>query len=423
MQRCSKEVVLRAQNNKLKELVRFAYTTSPYYGRRFNELGLGNRIESGEYEISELPVLEKDDVRSCGEKILSNAFAHGKLRKGHTGGSTGVPVKFFFDSISAQKGSAALRLFFSWCGWKPGERTLFLWGARQDLTMNKSIRKNIRVWLSGEKILPAYEFDEQTMAKWVLEINKYRPCVLYGYASILSALANFVLETGSITPSFKGVYTTAEMLHPAQRAVIEEAFGCKVYNQYGCREIPGVASECRAGNLHILTDMALVETIESKSGGQGKELVITSLSNRAMPFIRYRVGDLGELKGGRCSCGLPFPMLEIGLGRTNDILVTEGGKRIYPSYFIHLFDDFPEIRDYQVRQKEWSHFLLNLKRSQTSDALVKKLGVLESRMRRDFGEGIKLDISLVEEIQKTPAGKHQFIVSDITSAERVQRIN
>ena len=413
LQQKSRGEILEIQNQKLKNLIAFSYMTSPYYRSKIDELDLADKVKTGRFEINELPILTKHDLRSCGNELLSNSINIKKLLKGQTGGSTGLPVTYYYDQHSLQQTEAALRTFFTWSGWKPGERILFLWGARQDLTNRGVVKKNLGEWVSGRKILPAYEFDEAIMSNWLLIIKTYKPVIIYGYTSILSAFAKYIKESEKGIWPLKGIYTTAEMLYPTQRQLIEEVFHCKTYNQYGCREIPGIASECPNGNMHILTDMAYVEALGGKSTGHRNELIATSLSNWAMPLIRYKLGDLGELKEGACPCGLSFPMMEIGFGRTNDILVTLNGKHIYPSYFIHLLDDFSEIQEYQFRQTRPSQFVLYIREEQANDLLIKNLKSLEVKMKKDFGQGLSLDISVVEKIEKTQAGKHRFIISDL----------
>ncbi len=108
---------------------------------------------------------------------------------------------------------------------------------------------------------------------------------------------------------------------------MESAFACKVFNQYGSREIPNIACECRYGNQHVFTDMVYLESIHEDGADK---LIVTALTNRTMPFIRYDIGDSGTLKAGDCPCGSPFPMMAMGVCRSNDLIKTRSGKTDLP---------------------------------------------------------------------------------------------
>ena len=86
--------------------------------------------------------------------------------------------------------------------------------------------------------------------------------LLQGYASVLAEVARVVIDQRMPMPqTLIGVYSTAEVLDDSQRQLMQQAFGCKVFNQYGSREIPNIACECRHGNMHVFTDMVYLESV------------------------------------------------------------------------------------------------------------------------------------------------------------------
>jgi phenylacetate-CoA ligase len=97
----------------------------------------------------------------------------------------------------------------------------------------------------------------------------------------------------------RGVFTTAEKLFPQQREVIEAVFGCRVFDCYGSSEVQNIATECPRGRMHINADYVVVETDGRERAGDGSApLLVTSLRNYAMPFLRYRNEDHGALVDG-----------------------------------------------------------------------------------------------------------------------------
>jgi phenylacetate-CoA ligase len=293
-------------------------------------------------------------------------------------------------------------------GWQPGQKILNFWGARQDIKGEGGFRKRSNDAIAAEKTIAAYEYTEAQLRDWAATIRSFRPVLLQGYASILAELARYVIDSKIRMPySLRGVFSTAEVLYDWQRSLMEQAFGCKVFNQYGSREIPNIACECRHGNQHVFTDMVY---LESENIDHEDRLVITSLTNRAFPFIRYEIGDSGRLKEGDCACGSPFPMMEMGLCRSNDIIKTRSGKSVYPSYFIHLLDGLADIKQYQFIQSEPDKITLNFVASSGLNA--ETMDSLRARIRAEVDENMALDINHVVEIRRTVSGKHRFVISN-----------
>jgi phenylacetate-CoA ligase len=122
------------------------------------------------------------------------------------------------------------------------------------------------------------------------------------------------------------------------RGAIERAFGCRAYDIYGLSEIigPGVAGECEARTgLHVCDDHFLPEIVDPVTGapqpaGQEGELVLTTLTKRAMPMIRYRTGDITALTTEPCACGRTSARIARLKGRADDMLIVKG-VNLYPS--------------------------------------------------------------------------------------------
>jgi phenylacetate-CoA ligase len=294
-------------------------------------------------------------------------------------------------------------------GWQPGQKILNFWGARQDIKDGGGFKKMVNDVIAAERTIAAYEYTEAQLRDWANTIRSYRPVLLQGYASILAELARHVIDNKIGMPNtLLGVFSTAEVLYGWQRALMEQAFGCKVFNQYGSREIPNIACECRHGNQHIFTDMVYLESLKIDNEDR---LVITSLTNRVMPFIRYEIGDSGRLKDGICACGSPFPMMEMGMCRSNDIIKTRSGKSIYPSYFIHLLDGLADIKQYQFIQSEPDKITLNL--VSPSGLSAETMDSIRARVRAEVDENMVLEINRADEIKRTVSGKHRFVISNL----------
>lgn len=390
---------LRAQHAQdFRAIVMFAARHTPYYAETLTPYLDG--------DLTDLPVLEKDAVRTRLDDLLADTADRRHVRRGHTGGSTGKPLAFWYDTAKHEFMRAGMMRSYRLSGWQPGQKILNFWGARQDTAAGGVFGNGLYDWVAAEQTLPAHEFTEARLVAWAHHIQRARPVLLQGYASVLAAIGRAVLANNIAMPdSLLGVYATAEMLTDEARRVMQTAFSCRVFNQYGCREIPNIACECRLGKLHIFTDLVRVE---SQYHAHENRLLITSLTNRLMPMIRYAIGDSGRLSDETCDCGLPFPLLHMDLCRENDHIVTASGKRIHPSYFNRLLYGQTRVREYQWVQHAIDRLSLNLVASAPLEETVTQS--LHARIRDETNAQMALTVHYLDALPRTRSGKHRFVI-------------
>jgi phenylacetate-CoA ligase len=405
-QSLSREQLLIRQQQALSAIIQHAFSNTIYYREKYAQF-----YANGAQELApcHLPLLHKDEVVRHKDEMLQRGIDRRTLSIGHTGGSTGKPVSFYYDRHKHELMRAGMIRSYMWCGWKPGQKILNFWGARQDIQQGNRFISHYHDYIAAEKTIAAYEYTESQLDDWTKTIRSYKPVLLQGYASILAELSRYIVDNNIQMPkTILGIYSTAEVLSDWQRKLMEQAFGCKVYNQYGSREIPNIACECGHGNQHIFTDMVY---LESQTINGEDRLVITSLTNRLMPLIRYDIGDSGRLKEGDCACGSPFPLMEMGLCRSNDLIKTKSGKSVHPSYFNRLLYGQTDIRQYQFIQNELDKITLNI--VSTGNLMIETVKSLKESLHRDIDENIVLEINYVDEIKRSVSGKHRFVISNL----------
>ncbi|MDP1928453.1 MAG: hypothetical protein Q8K62_08080 [Thiobacillus sp.] len=404
--------LLVKQQRDLADIVRFAAAHTPYYAETLTPV-----LHPGALDIHTLPILHKDTVRQRLDDLLADTAERSQIKLGHTGGSTGQPLAFWYDESKHELMRAGMMRSYRLSGWQPGQKILNFWGARQDVVPGGvfgtqfGINVLIGDFVAAEHTLAAYEYTEEKLVEWAHFIQSYQPVLLQGYASVLAEVARVVIANQLPMPtSLIGVYSTAEVLTDSQRQQMQQAFGCRVFNQYGSREIPNIACECRLGHMHVFTDMVWLESVpqHDETGNTENRLLLTSLTNRLMPMIRYDIGDSGRLLDGECACGLPFPLMEMDLCRHNDHIRTPGGKRIHPAYFNRLLAGQTQIRQYQWVQRALDRITLNLVAAdRLSDAA---LASLQAQLHRDVDAQMTLDVNYLDEIPRTLSGKHRFVI-------------
>jgi len=398
-------------------LVKHAVKNVPYYRDLFRSVDLNPAVMDVTDDWNLIPVLNKETLRSRNEELVSTTY-HGKRSMiTYSGGSTGTPVHFLTDLVLCDLMEAFFRFVFAWAGWRPGEMVLHLWGGQNSEPVMTGW-EHLRTLVGRKAMISFYSYDETSFMRWWKALNSLSPTILYTYPSVVSDFAKWLKEKGYRPKGLKGVFCSAEILFPDQRKIIEEIFGCKVFNQYGSRETPCVACECPHGNMHMFPDLNKVEFIDQPEGGNAlKRLIVTPLFNFSQPLLRYDLGDLGLPKPGKCLCGRGYPLMELDVGRHNDHLVSPDNRQIYPSFFHHLFDGKDWIKCFQVRQTKIDKLILTLEIDcgPGNDSQIAELKKeISPRVNTLMGLDMNLKIDIVPNIERTASGKHRFIINEIT---------
>ena len=208
-----------------------------------------------------------------------------------------------------------------------------------------------------------------------LKMLSFEPKYMLLQPSIAEMLLD-VIKSEGLPPinTLKYVEMSGEMLSGYLRKSIEDFFECKVANQYGSYEFNSIAYECPYGNMHIFSQNVYVE-IEDKnnmhdnnvvSKNEEGPLIVTSLTNKRNPFVRYRIGDVGRINRElKCKCGNCNEVLELTVGRNYNYILCEDGSEINAYIFVRaveninlLLDDI--VRQFQVIQKDINKFEVRL---------------------------------------------------------------
>jgi phenylacetate-CoA ligase len=308
-----------------------------------------------------------------------------------------------------------------WFGLEPGAREVVLWGSPIELG-RQSWWREMRDRLLNSRLISAFDLSTEALAQYTDLIFKYRPKKLYGYASALAYLASHLEKMGRAVESDwpKAIFTTAEPLLPHQRAAIRDGFHCQIATEYGSRDAGLIAHECPRGRLHINAERIIVEIAEDKQfGNPGKgEIVITNLLSSAMPLIRYRTGDIGQLDPSPCECGRGLPLLSYVEGRQTDFLVTPSGKVIHALAIIYVLREIPKVKEFQVTQETINEVVIQVV-AESSLSRTERMALV-NRAQMALGKDMKITIEQVEEIPRLPSGKFRYVISKVAE-ERLGR--
>ncbi len=362
-----------------------------------------------------LPILTKNDIRKSSKQLRSSQVENESLFIKRTSGSTGVPLEIAVDRDSMQWKTACTIRSDEWSGWRLGRRVAKVWGNPE--YRKQGLKGKVRNFLVDRaRYLDTIGLDQERMREFALALRAKPTSLLFGHAHSLYLFACYVRKhfAGAIRPD--GIISTAMLLHDWQRAVIEQAFNCRVTNRYGCEEVSLIASECEEHQgLHLNSDSLFAEVLNDRPGdGNEGSLVVTDLTNRAMPLIRYKVGDVVVQTERRCACGRGLPMIEKIEGRDADYVLTPAGKLISG---ISLTENFAlHIQGAaQVQIVQESERQLCLRIVPDEDFGSDSHWQIEELVRETFGNEMEYEVDLVDSIPQEASGKYRFCISHIAN--------
>ena len=411
----------------LERLLRHARTNSPYYREAL-------RGAPGT-PLAELPVLTKPRLmeqwdRICTSDALRLSEVEGRLaemelaatdpgqawrkrwRLAATGGTTGRRAVFAWNRQEWTQVLTSYARVNDWAGVSVGLRrplrTAFVSSlnpTHQSAVVGASLRSSL---------VPALRLDAGTpVADLVGELNRFEPRLLVAYASMVGLLAQAQLA-GQLHIRPEKVVAASEVLTPDARAAAQAAWGDSVVvDSYAATETASIASTCSQGGWHLCEDFVIVEPVTEDYrpvpvGVTADRVLVTVLFSRTLPLIRYELTDSIRLSRERCSCGLPFALLEAVEGRTEDTLSLpgrHGAVRVHPNVF-HTALEALAPNGWQVEQQP-NTLMVRLVAPAADPELVRRR--VQEALADLTIEAIAVEVVAVTALERTRLGKIQLV--------------
>jgi len=423
-EKLSAEQLRDLQQNKLRKLLQTTDRHCPFYQEYFRRAGLDpNDPNLTVDDLKRLPTLNRDDIRNHLEQMSWHNCPRGGAIPYTTGGSSGEPLKFYFDRCRQASDWAARWRARSWWNVKPGDPEILLWGAPIELNAQDRLRQ-WRDALLNQQILSAFDMTEVMMDAYIYKLRKIKPACVYGYASSLALIARFSLENGLPPGSLgskrlKAIFVTGEVLFDHDREVIETAFEAPVVNEYGCRDGGVLAFQCPAGNLHVPSELVVLELLDAQdrpvAPGEQGEVVVTPLEAYATPMIRYRLGDMAKaITGHTCSCGRHGLCLSQVSGRVTDQIVCREGdrlRRMHALSLIYVLREADGLRQFRIIQPSLDKLDVEIV---TNDQFTPDVEyTIIKGLRQRVGREVDINIQHRDHIETSASGKHNCVISHV----------
>jgi phenylacetate-CoA ligase len=403
----------RLQANKAIAHARFAMEHSPYYRDRYRDAGFTLRDLDDPAAFTSLPIIEKSEVREHSDRFASDEANPKTARPAGTGGSTSEPLKLLHDRRFPVR-VLEWRLY-RWWGIHPSDNVATIY--RQYWSEKESRRHELQWWPSRRFQLDTARLDRASVDTFLVEWEKWRPTLLTGYVGGIVELSRMLEDRGITVSPPTAIGVTAAPMSAAQRTEIEAVFGAPVYDHYRCGEFPWIAGECsQHDGMHTFADLRKVEVVGPDdrlvSPGTMGETVITDVTNRVFPLIRYRLGDRTSPMDGICACGVTLPRIRSVAGRVTEAARLPNGQVIAGDFLTEIFVHSPQaVRQFQVHQQADYSIVLRCIPGSSPDARAEIDGVVR-QLRQIVDNTVPVRLELVDAIPHD-AGKIRYIKSDV----------
>ncbi|MDE1857827.1 MAG: phenylacetate--CoA ligase family protein [Thaumarchaeota archaeon] len=373
--RLPRDKLRELQGRKLRRTVRNAYAHLPMYRSAFDEAGITPSGFAGVESLARLPqVTKRDIIANYPQGVRRPDIRAALVRTGS--GTTGVKSETVWSSEQLDLNHALLSRRLTMAGVRPWTKIASLWPPRSNWRKERegsreAVPTTTLSWRTGfstvARNLPnvrGFFISYDLTAGEARGLARFAPDFIQGNPSYLRRVGEGLRRHG-VRVNPRAVICANENFTSTVRRELADLFDCSVLNAIGATEMGVVGSECESQTgLHLNEDYMVCEVLrddEPVSPGEVGELVMTSLHNDAMPFIRYRTGDLVELgSASRCSCGSSLMRISRIVGRTGEGLSAASGERILPMDLAEEVERYTHLRDYQIVQTEARQFTLRL---------------------------------------------------------------
>lgn len=341
---------------KKAEIVNFHLSNNTFY----KELAQTDTFKNW----SDLPILNKTNLQKPLAERLSLGYSEKSVYLNKTSGSSGHPFVFAKDKFCHALTWASNIYRFGWYGidFNSSFQARF-YGISMDFIGNK--KERFKDFLSHRYRFSIFNLSDEVLEGFLKNFKTKKFDYINGYTSSIVLFAKFLQKKNiilkQICPSLKVCMVTSEMLFEEDKLLLEKQFDIPIVNEYGASELDLIAFQNPDGEWQVNSETLFVEILDDNNqampNGTSGRIVITSLFNKAHPFIRYDIGDIGILDK---KSTLKKPILKKLIGRTNDVAILPSGKKSPGLTFYYvtksIIEDDGNIKEFIIKQTQIDRF-------------------------------------------------------------------
>jgi phenylacetate-CoA ligase len=384
------------QQRSLASLMRHAVTNVPFYQR----LNLRAATILNAADLQRFPVIGKHDIQRDPEAFLARGVIPADLHSSRTSGSSGQPTTTYFDRRTwlLCKYALKMRRIAATAGLPFMKRVLIVSEQLPELLAASTVSapSGLGVFFSQKRVSI-----HTPVAGHLAMLAGYRPHIVYAFPSYLIDLIASAERGGLSLPKIETLYTSSEVLTPAARARIENAFQGRLFDVYGSTEFKEIAWQCRAGRYHLNFESVYVEP---QAPDARAPVVVSTLCNIAMPLLRFDIGDRALFGEDFCPCGRAAPHMLEFVGREGDMIDLPSGRRLSPYLLTTVIESESSILQYRIFQTTPNAFRIDvIVRSPGQSALWQR--DVCAQLARVIGEPAEINVREVDTLERAASGK------------------
>lgn len=396
----SEKDFLKWQSDKKWEIVKYHIKNNEFYRNK-----LVNKLPA---KWEEIPILKKNDFQISIDKLISDTFNSKELYTGYTSGSSGHPFRYAKDKYSHAMTWALIKDRYNSFGINLNSKQARFYGI--PLEKKEYYVEKTKDLLSNRLRFPVFDLSDEVLKGYVEIFRKTEFDYIYGYSNSILLFARYLnrnkINLKLVCPSLKVCICTSENCSSEDKVEISNAFGIPVVNEYGTSEVDLIAFEDIEGKWKLSEENVFIEILDESGkqiteGGEGR-IVLTSLHNKAMPFIRYEIGDRAVIEPG--NDGIRIVKL---LGGINDDLILPSGKisSSITFYFVtrSILNKIDSLKEFVIKQTEPDKFVFEMVSDE--DISERDREHIRKKMDEYLEPGLIAEFKRVDKIQRTKAGK------------------
>ncbi len=378
---------------------------------------LGKSIHLNDW--NSVPIITKRHLQQPLEERLSDDFTPKTVYLNKTSGSSGDPFIFAKDKWCHALTWAEIMNRFGWYSidFNSSKQARFY-----GIPLDKKgyYKERLKDYFGNRFRFSVFDLSNEAFEKALIKFQSTKFDFINGYTSSIVQFAKFLkrknIVLNAFCPSLKACIVTSEMLFDDDKLLLESQFGLPVINEYGASELDLIAFQNTKDEWQVNSETLFVEILDDNNNvlpnGQEGRVVITSLYNKAHPFIRYDLGDIGVLSK---KSTVRKPILKKLIGRTNSIVILPSGKKAAGLTFYYITKSVIEndgnVSEFIVEQSKIDHFIIRYVSREDLDFEKKEL--ITAEMTRYLEAGINVSFERVEQLKRTKAGKLKQFISKL----------
>lgn len=402
------------QFRKLKKQLEFAWENIPFYRSLWQKHNFTpDKFQSLE-DMKLIPIIDKNTVREHLEEMVNPNYPKSRLTLATTGGTTGMPMKFYIDNYFARGKEIAFQITYCWNYWKYRsgiDKVAIIRGFNVD---KKYIDNNI-YWQKSNRdnglIFSSFHLNQNTYQNYINKLRNFKPKYIKAYPSSIVALCILMKKNNDYgINGLKAVICSSENIYDSHRDLIKQVLGVEIFSFYSHSE-KSVSAFQHKDSMKFLPLYGYTEFLDQEGeyvsqNGQEAHIICTSLDNRYFPFIRYNTNDLIEVGDAKLKTAKRI------IGRAQEFVIDKDGNKTLFTCADEAFWDEEGISAYQYIQNEIGKLDIHI---ETNSKFTQEASKRVYNAVKEMFFNFDIEIKEVERIDKTKSGKFRYLIQNIAA--------